>query len=72
MSMYENPNAFATAVHTLAVSIANQLGDEDLALYAAIFAQLGDVLETIAVCRARILPVEMVQAKHEEMKHETN
>lgn len=59
--MQENPNTLATAVHTLAVSMANQLNDEDLALYGAIFSQLGDVLETIAVCRSRILPVQRAE-----------
>lgn len=46
-----DPLALTTAVNTLAVAIANQLGDGELALTAAVFTQLGDTLATIAVQR---------------------
>ena len=36
-----DPLAFTTAVNTLAVSIASQLNDEDLALAGAVLVQLG-------------------------------
>ena len=45
-----DPLALTTAVNTLAVSIAAQLNDADLAL-AAVLTQLGDTLATIAVQR---------------------
>ena len=48
-----DPLAFATAVNTLAVSIASQLNDEDLALAGAVLVQLGDTLATIAAQRER-------------------
>ena len=48
-----DPLALTTAVNTLAVAIAGQLGDEDLELAAAILTQLGDTLATIAVQRSR-------------------
>lgn len=48
--------ALTTAVNTLAVSIADGLNDEDLALVAAILIQLGDTLETIAAQRQRCGP----------------
>lgn len=51
-----DPLALTTAVNTLAVSIADGLNDEDLALVAAILIQLGDTLETIAVQRQRCGP----------------
>lgn len=51
-----DPLALTTAVNTLAVSIADGLNDEDLALVAAILIQLGDTLETIAAQRERCAP----------------
>ena len=47
-----DPLALTTAVHTLAVAIAGQLGDEDLELAAAVLTQLGDTLATISVQRS--------------------
>ena len=46
-----DPLALTTAVNTLAVSIAAQLGDRELSLTAAVLTQLGDTLTTIAVQR---------------------
>ena len=43
--------AYTTAVNTVAVAIADGLTDNELALYAAVFTQIGDVLATIAVLR---------------------
>ena len=48
-----DPLALITAVNTLAVAIAGQLGDEDLEMAAAVLTQLGDTLATIAVQRSR-------------------
>lgn len=48
-----DPLAFTTALNTLAVSIAGRLNDDDLALAAVIFTQLGDTLATISVQRER-------------------
>ena len=49
-----DPLALTTAVNTLAVAVAGQLPDDrDLNLAAAIFTQLGSVLETIAAQRER-------------------
>lgn len=49
-----DPLALTTAVNTLAVAIAGRLPDDrDLNLAAAIFTQLGSVLETIAAQRER-------------------
>ena len=48
-----DPLALTTAVHTLAVAIAAQLDNGDLALAAALLTQLGDTLATIAVQRSR-------------------
>ena len=48
-----DPLALTTAVNTLAVSIAGQLNDDDLALLAAVLVQLGDTLATIAAQRVR-------------------
>ena len=48
-----DPLALTTAVNTLAVAIAAQLGNGDLALAAALLTQLGDTLATIAVQRER-------------------
>ena len=48
-----DPLALTTAVNTLAVAIAAQLDNGDLALAAALLTQLGDTLATIAVQRAR-------------------
>ena len=53
-----DPLALTTAVNTLAVAIAANLGDEDLALAAAVLTQLGDTLATIAVQRERCAPKE--------------
>lgn len=47
-----DPLALTTAVNTLAVAIAGQLGDEDLELAAAVLTQLGDTLTTISVQRS--------------------
>ena len=47
-----DPLALTTAVNTLAVAIAGQLGDEDLELAAAVLTQLGDALATISVQRS--------------------
>ncbi len=47
-----NPsNTFSSGVHALALSIANQLNDAELALFAAALTQLADTLAVIAVCR---------------------
>ena len=53
-----DPLALTTAVNTLAVAIAAQLDDGDLALAAALLTQLGDTLATIAVQRERCGPGE--------------
>ena len=53
-----DPLALTTAVNTMAVAIAANLGDEDLALAAAVLTQLGDTLATIAVQRERCAPKE--------------
>ena len=47
-----DPLALTTAVNTLAVAIAGQLGDEDLELAAAVLTQLGETLATISVQRS--------------------
>ena len=47
-----DPLALTTAVNTLAVAIAGQLGDEDLELAAAVLTQLADTLATISVQRS--------------------
>lgn len=47
-----DPLALITAVNTLAVAIAGQLGDEDLEMAAAVLTQLGDTLATISVQRS--------------------
>ena len=47
-----DPLELTTAVNTLAVAIAGQLGDEDLELAAAVLTQLGDTLATISVQRS--------------------
>lgn len=47
-----NPLALTTGINTLAVTLACQLGDEELELAAAVLTQLGDTLTTIAVQRA--------------------
>ena len=47
-----DPLALTTAVNTLAVAIAGQLGDDDLELAAAVLTQLGDTLATISVQRS--------------------
>ncbi len=56
--MMNNPNSIAAAVNGLALAVANQLDDEQLALCAAVLTQLADTLATIAVCRAQVLPIE--------------
>lgn len=43
--------ALTTAVNTLAVALANNLDNDQLALAAAVLTQLGDTLATIAVQR---------------------
>ena len=48
-----DPLALTTAINTLAVSLAQNLNDEDLDLTAAILTQLGDTLATISLQRAR-------------------
>lgn len=48
-----DPLALTTAVNTLAVSIAQNLSDEDLSLAAALLVQLGDTLATLAAQRQR-------------------
>ena len=48
-----DPLAFTTTVNTLAVSMASQLNDDDLALVGAVLVQLGDTLATIAAQRER-------------------
>lgn len=47
-----DPLALITAVNTLAVAIAGQLGDEDLEMAAAVLTQLGDTLATISAQRS--------------------
>lgn len=47
-----DPLALTTMVNSLAVAIAGQLNDEELALTAAVLVQLGDTLATIAAQRA--------------------
>ena len=47
-----DPLALTTAVNTLAVAIAGQLGDEALELAAAVLTQLGDTLATTSVQRS--------------------
>ncbi|MDO5560776.1 MAG: hypothetical protein Q4F95_14445 [Oscillospiraceae bacterium] len=42
----------STAVSTLASVIASALDDDELALAAAVFTQLGDTLDTLSVRRA--------------------
>lgn len=46
-----DPLALTTAINTLAVAIAAQLNDNELALLAAILTQLADTLETIGAQR---------------------
>ncbi|MEG2222617.1 MAG: hypothetical protein RRY95_07820 [Oscillospiraceae bacterium] len=47
-----DPLCLLTGVSTLAVALSSRLPDEDLALAAALFTQLGDALAVIAVTRA--------------------
>ena len=47
-----NPLGLTTAISTLATAISETLGDDELELAAAMFAQLGDTLATIAVQRS--------------------
>ena len=51
-----NPLALTTAVNTLAVAIAAQLNENELALLAAVLTQLADTLETIAAQREFCAP----------------
>ena len=51
-----NPLALTTAVNTLAVAIAAQLNESELALLAAVLTQLADTLETIAAQREFCAP----------------
>lgn len=46
-----DPLALTTAINTLAVAIAENLSDEELALMSAILTQMGDTLITIAAQR---------------------
>lgn len=52
-----NPCELAYSVTTVAVTLAQSLNDDDLALWASIFVQLGDTLASIAVQRDRCKPV---------------
>lgn len=47
-----NAAELTTAVNTLAVLFAQPLGDDELALAAAVFTQFADTLATIAAQRA--------------------
>ena len=51
-----DPLALTTAVNTLAVAIAAQLNESELALLAAVLTQLADTLETIAAQREVCAP----------------
>ena len=51
-----NPLALTTAVNTLAVAIAAQLNESELALLAAVLTQLAATLETIAAQREFCAP----------------
>lgn len=42
-----------TGINTLAVTLAQTMTDEELAIAAAVLTQLGDTLATIAVLRER-------------------
>ena len=53
-----DPLALTTAVNTLAVAIAANLNDGDLALAAAVLTHMGDTLATIAAQRERCGPGE--------------
>ena len=44
-----DPLAFTTAVHTLAVAIAQNLSEDELALLTAVLVQLTGTLTTITV-----------------------
>ena len=46
-----DPLAFTTAINTLAVTLAENMGDEELELAVCVFTQLGDTLATIATLR---------------------
>lgn len=47
-----NACEFAVSIATAACAIANNCNEEELAVYAAAFAQLGDTLATILAKRA--------------------
>lgn len=47
-----DPLALTTAVNTFAVALSQQLEEGELELAAAVFAQIGDTLATIAVQRS--------------------
>lgn len=47
-----DPLALTTAVNTLAVALAENLNDDELAFCTAVLVQLGDTLSTIAVQRS--------------------
>ena len=51
-----DPLALTTAINTLAVVLAAPLSDNELAMLAAVFTQLGDTLETIAAQRELCAP----------------
>lgn len=42
---------FTMFINTLSVAIANGLSDEELAILAVVFTQIGDTLATISVAR---------------------
>lgn len=46
-----SPCELAAAVNALAIAIAETLNDEEIAVAAAVFVQLGDTLETISAQR---------------------
>ncbi|MDF2567996.1 MAG: hypothetical protein K0R90_1452 [Oscillospiraceae bacterium] len=48
------PETLAASVAALAITIANELDDDELAVLSAIFMQLGDTLDTILAQREYI------------------
>lgn len=46
------PLEFTTLINTAATALSEPLSDDEIALAAAVFTQIGDVLATIAVVRA--------------------
>lgn len=53
----------STAISAVAAAIACHLSDEDLALTAAVFTQLGDSLATISVLRNRREPEAVIETE---------